>query len=68
MSEGIKTKCSGGLLSKEVDAFADVLDEAALGGAKVRDHFQMITKEIPKYRLQGEESIAEVPQVRVSKS
>ena len=26
----------------------------------------MITKGIPKYRLQGEESIAEVPQVRVS--
>ena len=26
----------------------------------------MITKEIPKYRLQGKETIVEMPQVRVS--
>ena len=66
VSEGFETKCSGGLVSKELDAFAKVLDEATLGGAKVRNHVQMITKEIPKYRLQGKEIIVEMPQVRVS--
>ena len=40
--------------------------EATLVGTKVKDHVQMITKEIPKYHLQGEETIAEVRQVRAS--
>ena len=45
VSEGFETKGSVGLVSKGLDAFAKVLDEATLGGT-------MITKKIPKYRLQ----------------
>merc|ERR1712187_934274 len=48
MGEGFDVKCSGGLMSKELDAFAKVLDTPAkpvlaiLGGAKVSDKIQLI--------------------------
>merc|ERR1711937_1020468 len=48
VGEGFDTKASGGLMSKELDAFAKVLDEPAkpvlaiLGGAKVTDKIQLI--------------------------
>ena len=66
VSGGFETKCSSSLVSKGLDAFAKVLDEAALGGTKVRYHVQMVTTKIPKYRLQDKETIAEVSQTRVS--
>merc|ERR1740127_397828 len=48
VGEGFDTKCSGALMSKELDAFAKVLDSpsrpvlAILGGAKVSDKIQLI--------------------------
>jgi len=54
VGEGFETKCSGGLMSKELDAFAKVLDEPAkpvlaiLGGAKVSDKIQLIMNMLPK--------------------
>merc|ERR1719181_2727831 len=48
VGEGFDVKASGGLMSKELDAFAKVLDEpvkpvlAILGGAKVTDKIQLI--------------------------
>merc|ERR1712203_34870 len=48
VGEGHDVKCSGGLMSKELDAFAKVLDNPAkpvlaiLGGAKVSDKIQLI--------------------------
>merc|ERR1712203_958429 len=47
VGEGHEVKCSGGLMSKELDAFAKVLDEPAkpvlaiLGGAKVSDKYSL---------------------------
>merc|ERR1712186_154329 len=52
--EGFDVKCSGGLMSKELDAFAKVLDNPArpvlaiLGGAKVSDKIQLIKNMIDK--------------------
>jgi len=54
MGEGFDVKCSGGLMSKELDAFAKVLDEPAkpvlaiLGGAKVSDKIQLIMNLLDK--------------------
>jgi len=54
VGEGFDTKCSGGLMSKELDAFAKVLDEPArpvlaiLGGAKVSDKIQLIMNMLNK--------------------
>merc|ERR1712238_286704 len=54
VGEGFETKCSGGLMSKELDAFAKVLDEPAkpvlaiLGGAKVSDKIQLIMNMLTK--------------------
>merc|ERR1712217_60482 len=48
VGEGFDVKCSGALMSKELDAFAKVLDApvkpmlAILGGAKVSDKIQLI--------------------------
>jgi phosphoglycerate kinase len=48
LGQGFEVKASGGLMSKELDAFAKVLDEPAkpvlaiLGGAKVTDKIQLI--------------------------
>merc|ERR1711990_548166 len=48
VGEGFDMKASGGLMSKELDAFAKVLDNPAapvlaiLGGAKVTDKIQLI--------------------------
>merc|ERR1711862_272104 len=48
VGEGFDVRCSGGLMSKELDAFAKVLDNPAkpvlaiLGGAKVTDKIQLI--------------------------
>merc|ERR1712066_1192671 len=54
MGEGFDVKCSGGLMSKESDAFAKVLDTPAkpvlaiLGGAKVSDKIQLIMNLLDK--------------------
>merc|ERR1712066_688073 len=54
VGEGYDVKCSGGLMSKELDAFAKVLDEPAkpvlaiLGGAKVSDKIQLIMNMLAK--------------------
>merc|ERR1712203_1097604 len=54
VGEGHDVKCSGGLMSKELDAFAKVLDEPAkpvlaiLGGAKVSDKIQLIMNMLDK--------------------
>jgi phosphoglycerate kinase len=54
VGEGYDVKCSGGLMSKELDAFAKVLDEPAkpvlaiLGGAKVSDKIQLIMNMLDK--------------------
>merc|ERR1711971_811221 len=54
MGEGFDVKCSGGLMSKELDAFAKVLDTPAkpvlaiLGGAKVSDKIQLIMNMLDK--------------------
>merc|ERR1712054_681948 len=48
VGEGFEVKAAGGLMSKELDAFAKVLDNPAkpvlaiLGGAKVSDKIQLI--------------------------
>merc|ERR1711972_1267593 len=54
MGEGFEVKCSGGLMSKELDAFAKVLETPAkpvlaiLGGAKVSDKIQLIMNLLDK--------------------
>merc|ERR1712228_755057 len=54
LGEGYDVKCSGGLMSKELDAFAKVLDSPAkpvlaiLGGAKVSDKIQLIMNMLNK--------------------
>jgi phosphoglycerate kinase len=54
VGEGYDVKCSGGLMSKELDAFAKVLDSPAkpvlaiLGGAKVSDKIQLIMNMLDK--------------------
>merc|ERR1712187_993424 len=54
VGEGFDIKCSGGLMSKELDAFAKVLDNPAtpvlaiLGGAKVSDKIQLIMNMLDK--------------------
>jgi len=54
LGEGFDVKCSGGLMSKELDAFAKVLDSPAkpvlaiLGGAKVSDKIQLIMNMLNK--------------------
>merc|ERR1712061_291897 len=54
MGEGFDMKCSGGLMSKELDAFAKVLESPAkpvlaiLGGAKVSDKIQLIMNMLEK--------------------
>merc|ERR1712217_403187 len=54
VGEGFEVKCSGGLMSKELDAFAKVLDTPAkpvlaiLGGAKVSDKIQLIMNMLDK--------------------
>merc|ERR1711988_1678589 len=54
MGEGFDVKCSGGLMSKELDAFAKVLETPAkpvlaiLGGAKVSDKIQLIMNMLDK--------------------
>merc|ERR1711912_203001 len=54
VGEGFDIKCSGGLMSKELDAFAKVLDTPAkpvlaiLGGAKVSDKIQLIMNLLDK--------------------
>merc|ERR1712232_1215057 len=54
VGEGFDVKCSGGLMSKELDAFAKVLDTPAkpvlaiLGGAKVSDKIQLIMNMLDK--------------------
>merc|ERR1711959_452108 len=54
MGDGFDVKCSGGLMSKELDAFAKVLDTPAkpvlaiLGGAKVTDKIQLINNLLDK--------------------
>merc|ERR1712176_310416 len=54
MGEGFEVKCSGALMSKELDAFAKVLDApvkpmlAILGGAKVSDKIQLIMNLLDK--------------------
>merc|ERR1712061_630731 len=54
VGEGYEVKCSGGLMSKELDAFAKVLDSPAkpvlaiLGGAKVSDKIQLIMNMLDK--------------------
>merc|ERR1719277_661478 len=54
MGEGFDVKCSGGLMSKELDAFAKVLETPAkpvlaiLGGAKVSDKIQLIMNLLDK--------------------
>merc|ERR1712151_711518 len=57
MGEGFDVKCSGGLMSKELDAFAKVLDDpsrpvlAILGGAKVSDKIQLIMNLLDKVNM-----------------
>jgi len=54
VGEGFDVKCAGGLMSKELDAFAKVLDSPAkpvlaiLGGAKVSDKIQLIMNMLDK--------------------
>lgn len=54
VGEGYEVKCAGGLMSKELDAFAKVLDTPAkpvlaiLGGAKVSDKIQLIMNLLDK--------------------
>jgi len=54
VGEGFDVKCSGVLMSKELDAFAKVLDTPAkpvlaiLGGAKVSDKIQLIMNMLDK--------------------
>merc|ERR1712217_556073 len=54
VGEGFDTKAAGGLMSKELDAFAKVLDSPAkpvlaiLGGAKVSDKIQLIMNLLDK--------------------
>merc|ERR1712032_1510205 len=54
VGEGFDTKAAGGLMSKELDAFAKVLDTPAkpvlaiLGGAKVSDKIQLIMNMLDK--------------------
>merc|ERR1711934_978437 len=54
VGEGFDVKCSGGLMSKELDAFAKVLETpvkpvmAILGGAKVSDKIQLIMNLLDK--------------------
>merc|ERR1712118_23769 len=54
VGEGFDVKCSGGLMSKELDAFAKGLDTPAtpvlaiLGGAKVSDKIQLIMNMLDK--------------------
>merc|ERR1712193_329046 len=54
VGEGFDIKCSGGLMSKELDAFSKVLDSPAkpvlaiLGGAKVSDKIQLIFNMLDK--------------------
>jgi phosphoglycerate kinase len=54
VGEGFDVKCSGGLMSKELDAFAKVLETPAkpvlaiLGGAKVSDKIQLIMNMLDK--------------------
>merc|ERR1712228_454696 len=54
LGEGYDVKCSGGLMSKELDAFSKVLDSPAtpvlaiLGGAKVSDKIQLIMNMLDK--------------------
>merc|ERR1712216_839164 len=54
VGEGFDVKCSGALMSKELDAFAKVLDApvkpmlAILGGAKVSDKIQLIMNMLDK--------------------
>merc|ERR1719378_534640 len=54
MGDGYDTRCSGFLMSKELDAFAKVLDSpvkpvlAILGGAKVSDKIQLIMNMLDK--------------------
>lgn len=54
VGEGFEVKCSGGLMSKELDAFSKVLDTPAkpvlaiLGGAKVSDKIQLIMNMLNK--------------------
>merc|ERR1719426_780136 len=54
VGEGFDIKCSGALMSKELDAFAKVLDSpkkpvlAILGGAKVSDKIQLIFNMLDK--------------------
>merc|ERR1712003_551560 len=54
VGEGFDVKCSGGLMSKELDAFAKVLETrvkpvmAFLGGAKVSDKIQLIMNMLDK--------------------
>merc|ERR1712193_255484 len=54
VGEGFDVKCSGALMSKELDAFAKVLDApvkpmlAILGGAKVSDKIQLILNLLDK--------------------
>merc|ERR1712232_860036 len=54
VGEGFDVRCSGGLMSKELDAFAKVLDNPAkpvlaiLGGAKVTDKIQLINNLLDK--------------------
>merc|ERR550525_2098306 len=54
VGEGFDVKCSGGLMSKELDAFAKVLDNpskpvlAILGGAKVSDKIKLIMNLLDK--------------------
>jgi molecular chaperone GrpE (heat shock protein) len=54
VGEGFDVKAAGGLMSKELDAFAKVLDNpkapvlAILGGAKVTDKIQLILNMLPK--------------------
>merc|ERR1712039_255154 len=57
VGEGFDIKCSGGLMSKELDAFAKVLDSPArpvlaiLGGAKVSDKIQLIMNLLDKVNM-----------------
>merc|ERR1712039_286964 len=54
VGEGFDVKAAGGLVAKELEAFAKVLDSPAkpvlaiLGGAKVSDKIQLITNLIDK--------------------
>jgi len=54
VGDGYEVKCSGALMSKELDAFAKVLDSPAtpvlaiLGGAKVSDKIQLIMNMLDK--------------------